>query len=341
MGSVNVLFTGELLSPAEISRMAKLGLAVDVAPADLDEAGLAAALHGKDAYIIGGVEYASAAVLAAAQRLKVVAFLGTGYHSFIDVPAATARGIAVTNAPGANAQGTAEFAVALLMDAWRRVTYLANETRAGRWPEMLGRDLRGKTLGIVGMGAIGTIVARIASRGLGMRVCYTSRSPKPTIDRQLGVQRVPLMRLLAESDAITLHLPCDPENRGLLGAGELAVIKRGAVLVNTSPAALVDPEALLAALSCGQLGAAALDGYYREPAPDIAADPYGLLALAENRLIVTPHTANATRESFEATLAINIESILNVVSRGHDSRIVNPGFREHASWLPNHAGSAG
>src|SRR5436190_15846128 len=192
MKRYQVLFTGGSLSPIDAEYLTRAGLDVEVQRVDLSEAELAKVLADKDAYILGGVERASAESLAHAERLKTIAFLGVGYHAFVDTEAATARGIAVTNAPGANARAVAEFTMALMLDAWRRVTYLIQETKAGRWPELKGRNLEGKTLGIVGMGAIGSIVAAIAARGYGMRVVYHSRSAKPALDKEIGATQVSL-----------------------------------------------------------------------------------------------------------------------------------------------------
>ncbi|MBF6332423.1 D-isomer specific 2-hydroxyacid dehydrogenase family protein [Nocardia transvalensis] len=335
MNHHRVLFTGAMLTPSCIEWMQQHKLDVEVCRSDLSETELACALVDKDAYILGGVEHASAAVLStAATRLKVVAFLGVGYHAFIDTEAATAAGIAITNAPGANARAVAEFTIGLMLDAWRKVTYLAQQTKAGRWCEVKGRNLDGKTLGIVGMGTIGSMVARIAAKGLGMRVLYMSRTPKLDLEEDIAACQVGLSELLAESDVVSLHAAYGPQTDRIIGEAQLATVKPGAILINTSEAELVDAAALRMALVEGRLAAAAMDGYYIEPVPSIQADPYGLLALGNDRLLITPHTANATEESFLAMLTANVESITNILETGDDSRIVNPGFRNHASWLP-------
>ncbi|MFE7746561.1 NAD(P)-dependent oxidoreductase [Nocardia sp. NPDC057455] len=120
----------------------------------------------------------------------------------------------------------------------------------------------------------------------------------------------------------------------MIGEAQLAAVKPGAILINTSEAELVDPVPLRAALLNGRLAAAAMDGYYIVPAPSAQNDPFGLMALGADRFLVTPHAAGATEESFRAMLMANVESIKNVLDSGEDPRVVNPGFRDHARWSP-------
>ncbi|MGO4614953.1 2-hydroxyacid dehydrogenase [Nocardia sp. 2TAF39] len=328
------LLTGADVTPADIEWLRQQNLEVEVCRYDLSEIELARALVNKDAYILGGVERVTAAALSTADDLKVIAFMGVGYHAYIDTAAATAAGIAVTNAPGANARAVAEFTIGLMLDAWRRITDLTTETKAGRWHEIKGRNLYAKTLGIVGMGTIGTIVARIAANGFGMRVVYVSRTAKPELERDIAARRVELPELLAESDVISLHASYGPQTDRIIGEAQLATVKPGAILINTSEAELVDPAPLRTALRDGRLAAAAMDGYYVVPAPSDQNDLLGLMALGNNKLLVTPHAAGATEESFRAMLTANVESIKNVLETGEDPRVVNPGFRDHARWLP-------
>ncbi|MGV9973356.1 2-hydroxyacid dehydrogenase [Nocardia beijingensis] len=328
------LLTGADPAPADIEWLRRQNLEVEVRRSDLSESELARALVGKDAYILGGIERATAAALSTADDLKVIAFMGVGYESYIDTAAATAAGIAVTNTPGANARAVAEFTIGLMLDAWRRITDLAVETKAGRWRGITTRNLHAKTLGIIGMGTIGTIVARIAADGFGMRVVYVSRTAKPELERLTAARRVALPELLAESDVISLHVPYGPRTDRMIGEAQLAVVKPGAILINTSEAELVDAASLRTALLDGRLAAAAMDGYYIVPAPSGGNDPVGLLALGNDKILVTPHAAGATEESFHEILAANVESITNILATGEDPRVVNPGFRDHARWLP-------
>jgi glyoxylate reductase len=231
-----------------------------------------------------------AELLARAPRLRAIASCSVGLDH-VDLAAAAARGIAVGNTPGVLVETTAELALALLFAAARRIVEADRHVRDGSWeraagwdPELLlGRDLNGATLGVVGLGAIGRAVARRA-RALGMRVLGWSRSGRAVE----GVETVALPMLLADSDFVSVHVALAPETRGLLDASALARMRPGAILVNTARGGIVDEAALAAALHEGRLAAAALDVFEHEPLP--ASSP---LLRAPN-LVVAPHIGSAT-----------------------------------------------
>ncbi len=225
--------------------------------------------------------------------LKVVSNFAVGYDN-IDVAACARRGVLVGNTPGVLTETTADLAWALMLAAMRRLPEGDRYVRAGDWrtwgPQLLmGGDIHGATLGIVGFGRIGQAVARRAS-GFGMTVLYSSRTAAPAdVEAELEVRRVDLDDLLATSDIVSLHCPLVPETRGLIDAAALARMKPTAVLVNTSRGPVIDQAALAVALRTGAIAAAALDVTDPEPiAPD---DP--LLSL--DNCLVVPHIASASR----------------------------------------------
>ena len=225
--------------------------------------------------------------------LKVVSNFAVGYDN-IDVAACARRGVLVGNTPGVLTETTADLAWALMLAAMRRLPEGDRYVRAGDWrtwgPQLLmGGDIHGATLGIVGFGRIGQAVARRAS-GFGMTVLYSSRTAAPAdVEAELEVRRVDLDDLLATSDIVSLHCPLVPETRGLIDAAALALMKPTAVLVNTSRGPVIDQAALAVALRTGAIAAAALDVTDPEPiAPD---DP--LLSL--DNCLVVPHIASASR----------------------------------------------
>lgn len=230
-------------------------------------------------------------IIAAAERLHVISNYAVGYDN-IDVEAATERGIPVCNTPGALTDTTADLAWALLMAAARRIVEAEGHLRAGRWrswsPELLlGQDMHGATLGIVGLGRIGGTLAKRA-RGFDMRILYTSRTPKPDIADELGAEYADLPTLLRSSDFVSIHTPLTEETHHLIGAEELALMKPSAVLINTARGAIVDGAALADALRNGSIFAAGLDVYEQEPiAPD---DP--LLEL--DNVVLLPHIGSAS-----------------------------------------------
>jgi len=246
----------------------------------LSSAQLAALLPGVDGHI-AGLDAIDAAALAAADSLRVVARYGVGTDN-VDLAAARARGIVVTNTPGANAGAVAELTVALLLLLARPVLGAAAATREGGWPRTSGLSLGGKTVGLVGFGAIGRAVARLLA---GFDCRLLAYDPWCDADQaaRLRVAVVDLDALLAVSDFVSLHAPVTPETRGMVGAEFLAQMKPGAALVNTARGELVDEAALYEALASGRLRGAALDAFAVEPPG--AANP--LLSLPN--VIATPH----------------------------------------------------
>jgi len=230
---------------------------------------------------------------AAGPQLRVVSNFAVGFDN-IDVPECTRRGIPVGNTPGVLTETTADLAWALLMAAARRVVEGADYVRAGKWKTwgpllLLGPDVHGATLGIVGFGRIGQAVARRAS-GFGMRILYHDvQRVDPAVESELGARYVPLDRLLAESDFVSLHVNLTAETRGLIDAAALARMKPTAIVVNTARGPVVDTMALHDALRDGVIAAAALDVTDPEPLP---AD-HPLIGLPN--CLVVPHIASASR----------------------------------------------
>jgi (S)-sulfolactate dehydrogenase len=255
---------------------------------------LAAALADADALIVRNRTRVDAGLLVAAPRLAVVGRLGVGLDN-IDLGACRARGIEVIPATGANALAVAEYVICTVMLLLRGQYLSSAAVAAGEWPRTAlgeGRETAGKTLGIVGFGGIGRLAARLA-QALGMRVIAADAliPADSPVWRDAGVARRDLDTLLAESDAVSLHVPLTPETRRLIDAARIGRMKPGAVLVNSARGGIVDEAALAAALASGRLAGAALDVFEREPLS--AGSP---LAGVPN-LVLTPHVAGVTRES--------------------------------------------
>jgi D-3-phosphoglycerate dehydrogenase len=247
-----------------------------------DVAGL---LRGVDGYI-AGVDAIDRAALEHADRLKVISRYGVGVDS-VDLQAAAERGIVVTNTPGANTVSVAELTVGLLLSLARQIPEGASALRQGNYPRLAGVSLEGKTVGILGLGAIGKELAR-RLRGFDCRLVAHDPYPDRAFIEASGIDLLPLDDLLRQSDFVSLHLPLTPETQGLVNRDFLAVMQRGAFLVNTARGEIVDEDALLEALQSGQLRGAALDVFAVEPpSPD---NP--LLALKQ--VIATPHLGSQT-----------------------------------------------
>jgi glyoxylate reductase len=257
---------------------------------------------------------------AAGPGLKVISNHAVGVDN-IDLPAATARGIPVGNTPGILTDATADFAFALLMAAARRVVEGERYVRLGRWKTwgpslLLGADISGATLGIVGYGRIGQALARRAS-GFDMRILYCDPS-LASADPALPGQRVDFETLLRQSDFISLHTPLTPETYHLIDARALELMKPTAVLINTARGPVVDPDALYQALKAGRIFAAALD--VTDPEPILPDSP--LLEL-EN-LIVVPHIASASRTTREKMATMAAENLIAGLKGERLPHCVNP-----------------
>jgi glyoxylate reductase len=262
-------------------------------------------IAGKDALVCVSTDRLDAAAIDAASNLKVIANVAVGYDN-IDVTHARARGIVVTNTPGVLTDSVADFTWALILAITRRLSEGERVVRRGEWKGwaldfMLGSELRGRQLGLVGVGRIGAAVAARAST-FGMRVAYTSRSES---DLQ-GAERTSIDRLLVTSDVVSLHVPLTPETRHLIDKRALARMKRSAYLINTSRGPVVDEAALAWALQQHLLAGAALDVYENEP----SVDP-DLLQL--DNVLLVPHLASATTETRTAMADLAVQNVLAVL----------------------------
>jgi len=262
-------------------------------------------------------------VFDAAPRLKIVAQMAVGYDN-IDVDEATKRGIYVTNTPGVLTETTADFAWALLLAVARRVVEADRYVRTGQWkvswhPNMLlGRDVYGATLGIVGAGRIGTAVARRA-KGFNMKILYYDVVPMPPeIEKELGAQRVDLESLFRESDFISIHVPLTKETYHLVNEERLRLMKKTAYLINNSRGAVVDEKALYKALKEGWIAGAALDVFEQEPTP--LDNP--LLKL--DNVVVAPHISSASYETRSRMAEMVAENLVAFFEGKVPPNLVNP-----------------
>jgi glyoxylate reductase len=246
---------------------------------------------------------------ACGESLRVVANFAVGYDN-VDLEECRRRGVAVTNTPDVLTEATAELALALALAAGRRMSDAERDLRAGVWhgwdpAAYRGIEIRGSTVGVVGMGRIGHRFARLA-HGLGAEIVYSNPSPKPEAESELGSRRLELPELLEAADVVSIHARSTPETRGLIGPAEVELIGPLGVLVNTSRGPLVDSEAVAAALEAGTLGAAGLDVYENEPevSPRLLEAP---------RCVLLPHIGSATvpaRDGMANAVADNVIAVL-------------------------------
>ena len=278
---------------------------------------LRAIIAGYDGLIVRSETKVTAEVLDAAVRLRAIGRAGVGVDN-IDVAAATQRGVVVMNAPDGNTMTTAEHTMALLLALARRVPQGQASLKAGRWERkrFVGVELRGKTLGVVGLGRIGRVVA---SRAVGFEMKVVAYDPfvAPEQVREQGIELAPLEEVCARADFITVHSPLTPETRGLIGEREFARMKPGVRVINCARGGLVDERALFEAIREGRVAGAALDVFEEEPPP---AD-HPLLSLEE--VVVTPHLGASTKEAQEGVAVIVAEQMRDFFLTGAVRGAVN------------------
>jgi glyoxylate reductase len=282
-------------------------------------------IAGKDALVCLITEKVDDELLSAAgPSLRIVANVAVGYDN-IDVPACTARGVAVTNTPGVLDETTADFAWTLLMAVARRLVEGDRLARSGKWLDwnldaLCGTDVWGKTLGIIGFGRIGRAVARRAA-GFRMRVIYCGPTRAPAeVENELHAEYMEQDQVLEEADFVSLHVPLRANTRGLIGPAEFARMKPTAFLINTSRGPVVQEAALVAALDQGKIAGAALDVYEREP---LISD-----GLRRENVVLAPHLGSASLETRTRMALIAVENVIAFFAGDRPPTILNPAVLE-------------
>jgi len=265
-------------------------------------------LDGCDGVIAGVDKYSGDVLSACAGCLKVISRYGSGVDN-IDMAAARENGITVCNTPGANAQSVADLAIGLMLCAARRLPMLDRSTKTGEWQRTTGTELFHKTIGIIGLGAVGKGVARRA-QGFSMRVLAYDIMPDYNFAQINGINVVTLEELLEASDFITLHLPLNVDTRCILDREALRLVKPNAILINTARGGLIDEAAVHEMLVSGRLGGLGLDVYENEPPGD---SPLFKL----DSVVATPHIASHTKEAIRNVTDISIRNLIDVLSGRH------------------------
>ena len=283
---------------------------------------LARHLRGKQGVLTTGGERIDAALLAQCPGLKICANMAVGFNNF-DLPAMTAAGVLATNAPGVLTDTTADLGFALLMATARRITEAEAYLRAGDWTRwscdmLLGQDVHGSSLGIVGMGRIGLGIAQRGAHGFGMKVVYHNRSRlAPEEEASVGARYLGLDELLRTADHVVLVVPYTPEAHHMIGAAQIALMKPGATLINIARGGLIDENALAAALQAGRIAGAGLDVFEGEPQVNPAL-------LACRNVVLTPHIGSASRPTRLAMANLAADNLIGFLTQGRALTPLNP-----------------
>jgi phosphogluconate 2-dehydrogenase len=271
--------------------------------------------------LLGASLKLDATLLDLAPKLEAVSSVSVGVDNY-DIDYLDRRGILLSNTPDVLTQTTADTGFALIMATARRVVELANLVRNGEWtqnlgPAHFGTDVHGKTLGIIGMGRIGEAVAQRGHLGFGMPILYHSHSPKPAVEARFDARYRSLEALLREADFICLTLPLTAETEGLIGAEQFALMRPESIFINIARGKVVDEQALIAALQNGQIRAAGLDVFEREPiAPDSPL-------LRMDNVVATPHMGSATHETREAMASCAVDNLISALAGEKPANLVN------------------
>jgi len=270
-----------------------------------------------NALIVRSETKVTADIIAAADNLKIIGRAGTGVDN-IDVKAATARGIVVVNAPGGNSVTTAEHTISLMMSLARKIPQAHAKLKAGKWDKksFMGTELRGKTLGVIGLGNIGKIVAQCGI-GLSMKAVAYDPFTSPEVAAKAGIELTDLDDVFRRSDFITVHTPMTEETRGIIGEAAFAKMKDGVRIINCARGGLVDETALYNAIKAGKVAGAALDVFVKEP----IAEDHPLLTLDE--VVMTPHLGASTTEAQDSVAITTAEEVADFLSTGTIAGAVN------------------
>jgi len=319
MSDFTVIVT-EPIHPDGIVHLKKAGIKVLELPPSSDEAALMKTLAKADALITRGGIKVTREMMEASPRLRAVGVHGVGCDH-VDLRAAEELGKMVFNTPSALTDTVAEMTMALVLAMMRRVVSADKAVRAGQWKrkysDLVGSELSGKTVGIIGLGRIGTAVAR-RLKPFETEIIYFDAIGRPEVEAELGLKRVELDDLLRRSDVITLHIPFTPQTRHLISKRELNIMKDGALLVNTARGRIIDQPALIDALRTGKVAGAALDVFEEEP-----LDPSNPLAAMDN-VILTPHLGASSREAMRRMAVQVAQGVIDVSKNRTPENVVVP-----------------
>lgn len=308
---LKICLTGSGYTENHLSKLTDKGFEVFHYEDPLTHEKLSAILPKFHAYVLGGDERLGAKELSVATNLRLISFVGTGYTSFIDEEAAAKQGIRICNTPSIMAPAVVEHTIGILIGLQRKLFHQNWQAKNSVASSVCSDELSSLSIGIIGLGEIGSRIAKILRNSFGSEVTYFSRTVKPKLEAALGIKAVSLDDIFSSSDVIILSLPTNSETEYFINDELLSKTKRGVKIVNTAGARLIEPVALKKYIDIDQVASVAFDGYYIEPLPSVSEDPFALLSLPDEKFIVTPHTAAKTNQSWSRMIDGAVDNIVN------------------------------
>ncbi|MCF2667180.1 phosphoglycerate dehydrogenase [Faecalicatena contorta] len=316
---MKILVTPTSLQPAKGSKALEIlrefsdDLVFNELGRPLTEDELIPLLKDCDGYV-AGLDFVTEKVINSCENLKIISRYGAGFDR-VDIAAAKAKGIPVTNTPGVNAEAVGELAFSLILSVARRITYLNNSTRNGEWVRSTGMELKGKTIGIMGLGAIGKVVARCA-KGFEMNVIAYDPFINEAYCKENNITVCTFDEVVEQADVISLHLPLLDSTKHMINKDAISKMKPTTILINTSRGGIIDEDAAYEALKAGKLGGLGLDAFEIEP-------PTGSPLFELDNVVVTPHTGAHTKEATDNMANAAIKNLIDVLSGKECPYIVN------------------
>ena len=321
-----IMFTGNTLNTEEQKKYYDMGYQFDPYDVDLSNDEIVKLLNDNnyDGYILGGDELLDEKTINKfPSSLKVISFFGVGYEAYIDTNATTKKGIYVTNTPGTNSRAVAEHTIGLILSSTRNILYDNSNVKKGLWQKERVNDLSGLTIGIIGMGRIGTIVARILYYSFNASIIYYSRTRNEDLESELGMKYVSLNDLYKQSDLITLHASLNAQTQFMIDGKSISIMKDNVIIINTSRASLIEPNALYKGLDTGKIRTVAFDNFYKEPI-NIKEDKdfKRFLKFNNKQLIITPHTAYFSNQSLKAMEKMAVQNTIDILENKKCENVV-------------------
>lgn len=322
-----IFFSGDTLTENERHEYEKQGYKIDSYSANLSNEEIIKILSKEnyDGYILGGDEILDReTILKFPNSINVISFFGVGYEAYIDTVATSEKNIFVTNTPGTNTNAVAEHTIGLMLASTRNIVFDNYNTKNGKWCKERIFDLEGRTVGIIGMGKIGTKVAKMLKYSFNANLIYYSRTRKYDLEKELNMEYVDCDELYKKSDIISIHCLLNDETKNMINKEAFSKMRDNVVIINTSRANIIDSLALYEALKNDKVKIVAFDGWYKEPVNLMEDEDFKCFdEFDNNRLIITPHSGYYSNQALKKMERLAVQNVIDILKNGECENIVN------------------